>query len=128
MISALGASYAASLSDPNSPLSRFALEIVGATAPGLAFTTGGPAAISSAKNILKFLDDLVTPSGSKRKQAAWDRDAAMRILAGLKASDEYKAFIQTDGEQEADRFLGVLIKNLIDFPIIKKKLCRKAKT
>lgn len=71
---------------------------------------------------------MVTPSGSKRKQAAWDRDAAMRILAGLKASDEYKAFIQTDGEQEADRFLGVLIKNLIDFPIIKKKLCRKAKT
>ena len=127
MISALGASYAASLSDPNSPLSRFALEIVGATAPGLAFTTGGPAAISSAKNILKFLDDLVTPSGSKRKQAAWDRDAAMRILAGLKASDEYKAFIQTDGEQEADRFLGVLIKNLIDFPIIKKEALQEGK-
>ena len=125
LISGLGASAGAYFSDPNSPMSRFYLEVLGGLAPGLVVTSGIKYGGDAVKSTVKFLDDLVTPTGAKRKEKMWDYDAATRILRGIRASDQYKDFVERESEESADLVLSQLIDLLIENPLFKKEALEK---
>ena len=125
LISGLGASAGAYFSDPNSPMSRFYLEVLGGMAPGVVISTGIKYGGDAINNTIKFLDDLVTPSGAKKKEQMWDYDAAARILRGIRASDQYKNFVERESEESADLVLSELIDLLIQNPLFKKEALEK---